>query len=508
MIEAGAAPPGSKIDAVRSATVKRTIRRHLGRAALVAAAAATVLVGATVLTPGHDRSVQAIGDAEPLGAGGEFHSLTPVRILDTRKPEPLDVAPLGRKATDNLAVDTVFNVPLAGKGGLPPFVDADLDGFDDNVLAVVVNIIVIDPTQQGYLRAFPAGAPEGTTSVVNFQAGSRVPNTAVVRPGVNGDLAIRLVSPKAPGSADVAIDISGWFSTSVYPDRGARLVPISPIRAYDSELAQFGATTRRALSLTKVPIRGAADVTTPGTVAVPDDANVVGVVVNVTGVNKYPGSKQTYISALPEPLATGEKPGTSTVNLPVGQTRANLAILPVGDDGAIHLFNLAGEIRLVVDVAGYLIADRPVDTRAGRVVPLVAPFRAFDTRLGEFLDQPLGPGRAEDWSFQSFVDDVNIDGVPVGAQSGMLANLTATGLQRQYAWAPVTSFITAYPSPASGDGTPPKVSNLNVAEADTVPNLALLRYGGDTEDPYQLRFYNRAGYVDYLLDVYAVVLSD
>ena len=486
--------------------------RLLFRRAAWAGAAVVIGVAATlVVSPGDQRSVQAVGD--PLGAGGEFHSLTPTRILDTRDRD-LDVKPFGRKPTDNLSAGQPFDVPIAGLGGLPEFVDDDKDGFDDNVLAVVVNITVIAPTQLGYLRAFPTGVtPEPATSVVNFLANANVPNTAVIRPGEGGKIGIRLVTPQAPGRADVAIDISGWISTSGYTagangGRGARLIPIPPIRAYDSELAKFGGSTLGARSQTKVPIRGAVDATKPGK-PIPDNAKVVGAVVNVTGVNTFGRSVPTYISALPDRVKAGDKPSTSTVNLQVGQVRANLAILPVGTDGSINLFNLAGEIRLVVDVMGYLLDDEPVDTNSGRVVPLVAPFRAFDTRQKDFNAQPLGPGRAEDWSFDSFVRDVNIDGEWVGPQSGLLGNLTATGLQRQFSYAPVASFLTVYPSPPElADGAPPKISNINIVEGDTVPNLALLRYGGSVDDPHQLRFYNRAGYVDYLLDVYAVVLSD
>jgi hypothetical protein len=420
----------------------------------------------------------------------------------------LDVAPNGAKSTNTVAASTTFDVPVVGKAGLPAYVDDDADDFDDNVLAVVVNITVVTPSRLGYLRAFPAGATEGTTSVVNFPANTNVPNTAVIRPGVDGEISIRLVTPQGAGTAHVAIDIAGWFSTSRYEDNGARLIPISPIRAYDSDLAQFGAATLGARAQIKVPIRGAADAETPNVPVVDDDPNIIGAVVNVTGVNAFPGSRATYLSALPTPVAAGQRPSTSTVNLNPGQVRANLAIVPIHDDGSITVFNLDGEVRLVVDIMGYLLAGQPTDTRAGRVVPLVAPFRAFDTRQAEFDAAPLGPGRAEDWSFDSFVQDVNIDGEPVGDQSGLLGNLTATNLQRQYPWAPVSSFMTAYPTPSGGDGKPPKISNINITEGDTVPNLALLRYGGDDADPFQLRFYNRAGYVDYLLDVYAVVLTD
>lgn len=492
-------------NALRSIPVSRTARHTFSRAALTVAAVAAAVAAAVVVSPGGDRSVQAVGD--PLGAGGEFHSVEPQRILDSRVPA-LDVAPLGRKPTNTVSASKPFDLPVVGRGGLPKFVDADKDGFDDNVLAVVVNITVISPTQLGYLRAFPSGADEGNTSVVNFFANATVPNTAIIRPGQGGKMALRLVSPLAAGSAHVAVDISGWFSTSQYSARGSRLMPIAPIRAYDSALPAFGAKTLGPRSQIKVPIWGAADASKPSVPVVPNNPNIKGVVVNVTGVNSFPNSRPTYLSALPGRVPSGTQPSTSTVNLSVGQVRANLAIVPVGPDGSINLFNLDGEVRLVVDVMGYLLDGAAVETRSGRVVPLVAPFRAFDTRQKEFLAQPLGPSRAEDWSFKSFVQDVNINGDPVGSQMGLLGNLTTTNLQRQYAWAPVGSYMTAYPSPTSGDGAPPKISNVNILEGDTVPNLALLMYGGAAADPFQVRFYNRAGYVDYLLDVYAVVLAD
>jgi hypothetical protein len=463
-------------------------------------------VAATVaIAPPDDRVVQAVGEA--VDAGGEYHKLTPERIFDSRTRD-LDVEPYGPKSTNPLGSSVAFDVPVVGLADLPAPRDVDGDGYDDNVLAVVVNIIVIDPTQSGYLRAFPAGAAEGETSVVNFPAGTTVPNTAVIRPGIDGEISIRLVSPLAVGAADVAIDISGWFSTRRHTERGARLIPISPIRVYDSELSLFGSATLGAGSRTEVPILGAADSEAPTVPVIPDDPNIVGAVVNVTGVNNFGGSRPTYIAALPEVVPPGAKPSTSTVNLQVGQVKANLAIVPVGADGSIHLFNLNGEIRLVVDIMGYLVAGQPEDTQLGRVVPLVAPYRAFDSRLQEHKATPLGPARSEPWSFDSFVHDVTINGEWVGDQIGLLGNLTATNLQRQYPGAPVGSFMTAYPTPESGEATPPRISNLNIVEGDTVPNLALLRYGGNPEDPHRLHFYNRAGYVDYLLDVYAVVLAD
>jgi hypothetical protein len=468
--------------------------------AVVAAAA----IGGVALSPGADTTVNAVG--EPLGSGGEFHAIQPARIFDSRVPS-LDVAPLGRKRTATSGAN-VFDVQLVGPAGFRPFVDADADRFDDDVLAVAVNITVISPTQGGYLRAYGAGTAEGTTSVVNFSANSSVPNTAILRPGRDGKVSIRLVS-SVVGTSHVAIDVSGWFSTSQYGTRGARLVPVSPARIYDSNLAAFGGTTRVGRTQTTVPIRTAKNVADGALVIPAADASMVkGAIVNITAVNTFSRSQSTFISALPDPVPSGAEPSTSNLNLLPGQVRANLSIVPVGSDGAIRVFNRQGEIRLVIDLVGYLLEGQPTDTRAGRVVPLEAPFRAFDTRSPDFFNQPLGPANAEDWSFESFAGDVKIGGEAVGSQLGLLGNLTATNLQRQYSWAPVESYISAYPSPASSSTAVPTISSVNFREGATVPNMVLLRYGTTSEGPNRVRFYNRAGYVDYLLDVYAVVLSD
>ncbi len=69
---------------LRSPLVSRPSRaiRSLVRG-LVAAGLAIAAIGVAGLVTGDDdRTVQAIGEA--MGAGGEYHALTPQRILDTR----------------------------------------------------------------------------------------------------------------------------------------------------------------------------------------------------------------------------------------------------------------------------------------------------------------------------------------------------------------------------------------------------------------------------------------
>ena len=49
-----------------------------------------------------------------------------------------------------------------------------------------------------------------------------------------------------------------------------------------------------------------------------------------------------------------------------------------------------GPFDVILDVMGYFVR-RPDDTSRGRIIPLVSPFRAFDTRQAAFFSQPLPP---------------------------------------------------------------------------------------------------------------------
>ena len=69
-----------------------------------------------------------------------------------------------------------------------------------------------------------------------------------------------------------------------------------------------------------------------------------------------------------------------------------------------------------------------------------------------------------------------------GVELGVIGNLTAAELQRNFEWATVASYVTAYPTPPAGSGTePPLISNLGVFEGEVVPNLAMLTYGVDRQ---------------------------
>ena len=377
--------------------------------------------------------------------------------------------------------------------------------MNTDVLAVVANVTVVGATLDGFLSIYPTGAAPGESSLVNFAPTEAVPNLAVLGIGSGGQSTISIVTPQGAGSAHVLIDVFGWISTSQYvdgTDSGARFKPIPPSRALDTRSTPTpagwpGGQPIGTMEQLTLPIRGANGV-------VPDSADVTGVMVNVTAANNSPGSQPTFLSVTPSTTPAGAEPATSVTNVSVGQVKANMAIVPVGDDGSIRIFNRSGATHVIVDVLGYLERGAPDTTRAGRVIPLDAPFRVFDTRQAAFASTPLGFATKEEWSFKSFAESVSLDGAPVGKQSALIGNLTGTGLTPLVSGQAVTTYMTVYP----GNGAPPNSSNINVTPGRSVPNMSLLTYGTVGDDPYMISAFNFDGSIHYLLDVYAVVLAD
>jgi hypothetical protein len=453
-----------------------------------------------------------------LCAGGEYHPIPqPVRIFDSRPlgvPNPAGPIndPGSRKPMGVVGgPSATFDVDLLGLATGPSFRNPWIAGTGiasaTDVLAVVANVTLVQPSQAGFLTTFATGEAEPNASLLNFIGGRNVSNLGILRPNSAGKLTIALHGGPTGGSADVIIDVFGWISTSTYDvtaansSFGARLVTIDPGRAADTRKVGGPVGTNASLH---VPIWGATDINT-GALLVPNDNTITGVVLNVTGVDP---SASTFMSVVPADPG-GVAPPTSNVNIRPSTIKANLVITPVNPTtGDIWIYNNSGATNIVVDIVGYLQPSSDETTRAGRIVPLSTPFRAFDTRSPLFGKAPLGPRQAEDWSFSAFSASVNIGGVSVGNQQALIGNLTNATLNRANPRVPTRSFLTVYPSPG-GASTPPTVSNLNTADptfggALPVPNMAVVRYGANQV----VRVFNSLGFADYLLDVSAVVLAD
>lgn len=146
-------------------------------------------------------------DSTVGGTGSGFNPLPPTRILDTRgvAGQPLGgpIAPVGQ---------TPIVVPIAGvvkdSAGVvivPPLTSGTPP------TAVVINVTVTNPiTDAGgsFLTVWPDGVLEPVVSDLNFKAGLTVPNLVVVKLGADGKIRIA----NAKGTADVVVDVVGWYS--------------------------------------------------------------------------------------------------------------------------------------------------------------------------------------------------------------------------------------------------------------------------------------------------------
>jgi hypothetical protein len=453
-------------------------------------------------------SVPTVSALENVGAGGEFFPVTPDRIFDSRDAA-IDVAPLGPKP-----MNSTFDVPVLGVGGVP----------ETDVLAVAVNVTLVGAPGTGYLSLRPSdfepAATDEPTTLLNFTAGQTVPNFAIVGVGAQGALTVELVAP-AGGSAHVVMDVFGWVATSNYdgdgvetPDEadGARIVPQEPQRIFDTRAGQPPATDGREGAL---GAKESVEVAIRGIGGVPDDPSVTGVVLNMAGIRPTTG---TYLAVSPDPVpASADDADTANGNFSAGAIKSNHVMVPVNDDGSIWLFNRQGQIDVTLDVVGYLQTTTDDASLEGRIVPLEAPFRSFDTRSPDFNSTKLGFSSWEDWSFQDFAGSVTLDGAPVGAQAGLLGNLAAFQLERNFPTQPVQSFMTLNPTdPRDRSSTPdhgqiaaPGNANLNVGESQVVTNMSLVSYGSNGDgDDNMVSAFNSNGRIHYTLDVYAVILAD
>lgn len=94
--------------------------------------------------------------------------ITPVRLLDTRSGPGLATVDGTGLGAGLRAADTVVELQVAGRGGLPA-----------DVGSVVLNLTVTEPIGPGFVIAFPCGAGRPNAASINVAKGATVPNMVV-----------------------------------------------------------------------------------------------------------------------------------------------------------------------------------------------------------------------------------------------------------------------------------------------------------------------------------------
>jgi hypothetical protein len=259
-----------------------------------------------------------------FGASSQLTALTPARILDTR---PGSVTIDGQAAgAGALGAGQQLNLSVIGRGGVPA----------SGAGSVLLNVTVTAPTAPGYLTAWPTGKAQPLASNLNFDPAQTVANLVVAGVGSSGQVALF----NSAGNTQVIADVTGWFPAS------AQLVSLIPARLLDTRTGTATSDGQFA-GVGAMGAGGSFDLPVSGRGGVPA-SGVAAVVLNVTAVTP---SGTGYLTAWPSGTA---RPLASNLNFTPGQTRPNLVIAALGDNGKVSLFNSAGFTDVVVDVVGWI----------------------------------------------------------------------------------------------------------------------------------------------------------
>lgn len=313
-----------------------TVRLGTGGKVRIFNASGATHVVADVLGYYHGSSSTA---TDPDSYGG-FHSIEPLRLLDTRSPDFWDGTPIDPWT----AVETAFT-----------FTDPTLDR---RIKAFAVNVTVAKPAASGYLTAWMGDTSVPTTSTVNFTKGRTVANMAIVPTQVctfcTTDPTARSIGVlnASNGASHIVVDLVGVFFDNSVSDAW-RFTPLTaPTRIVDSRIGQglpanLGAG-RVGTVITPAPVAG---------------FNTMAVVTNTTAAKP---TRNTVLTLWANDDSA--RPLASNLNPYAGQLVSAMTMTEVWAENDFRVHNSAGTTPLVIDVAGTMElypAQTPVTLAAG-----------------------------------------------------------------------------------------------------------------------------------------------
>jgi hypothetical protein len=436
--------------------------------------------------------------------GTLFVAVHPFRVADTRP----NSGQYG--AGQTLTSGRTLVVPLGGTGNCDttgPFIDC----VPYDATAVVVNITVINPTQNGWVEAYADGQPPPSppTSTVNFLAGQTIANEATITLAqtVEGNSVIegKLDILNYTGTVDVTVDVQGYYFGNGIDlkgigteQSGGYLNPPNndpsgnPVRVLDTRAnsGQQGAGETIGAGQTLNFYPGTVPLTNQLDPNVPEDANAV--VLNVTVVNPTAASFLSVWQSGSGPIGTW-----SNLNFLPGNVIANRVIVPLSAESSgppeqVSIYNYAGSTDVVVDLDGFM------DIHKGDLYyGLTTPLRISDTRTGSAqpnAGNTLGAGNTVDVNvFGDHTYDPDCYYCAPHDWDGINANVTATNTTG-------SSFFTAFPGNAGG--TPPLSSDINWAPGEIISNGVILDSISGSEPDFTMDIYNFAGHADAVTDLY------
>jgi hypothetical protein len=234
------------------------------------------------------------------GSGGHYVPLAPVRFVDTRAGKGTTSGP----RTGDVTVQVPSSVPADAAG-------------------VVLDVSVVEPSGDGYLRIAPTGTTP-TTTALNYTGGQSVTALAMTRTN-NRSLTVSI----AGNPTQLVLDVVGFYDAG--STSSSAYVAITPQRFLDTR-GGMGATG---------PGSGPVTVSLPASVP----ASATGVVIDISVVS---GAGKGYLRL----SAPGTTPTTTSLNFLPGLNTTGLAISAIRN-GQLTLTVYGAKTQLVADVVGY-----------------------------------------------------------------------------------------------------------------------------------------------------------
>ena len=346
-------------------------------------------------------------DALGHTTGSTFSPITPTRIVDSRDGSGLS----GLSGKFVSANARTFQV--AGLGPIP-----------GNAVAITGNVTVTRQNAAGYVAVTPMPQNNPSSSTLNFPLGDTRANNVTVPLSAAGNLSMTYVAT-AGRTADLILDVTGYFLPN---NSSATYHPVPPTRLLNSVtgIGQPGGTP--AAFQAGIPQTFTIGTSSP----VPVAATAITGNLTVTDQTK-PG----YLSITPDATPS---PGSSNLNFPLGDNRANgfTAPLNTGHQLSIVYSAVTGATAdVILDVTGYYLPDL-----SGLHFYPLNPGRILDSRTGA-ADSGLSGLFAS-----SVPRDLAVTGhwgVPAGAQT-ITGNLTVVSqTTRGY----VAATVVADPNPST-----------------------------------------------------------
>ena len=269
-----------------------------------------------------DLVIDVAGYFAPDATGDTYHTMTPVRLLDTRTGN-------GQKVKSKLKANVPFTFTIRGHGGVPK-----------EAVAVTGNVTAANATAGWAVYIGPKAIVKPSVSTLNFAKGQTRANSVTVSLSSGGTLSATFLS-SGRNTVDLVFDVTGYFTADT---SGAKFVPLAtPTYLLDTRTGSGLTGKPTANSPRTIPVRGFA--------VVPANATAITGIVSV-----YNQSSSWAVFLGPDPTP---KPSVSNLNflktdncangfaVALNKTNGSLSVTYMGPAGATT--------DVVIVVTGYFV---------------------------------------------------------------------------------------------------------------------------------------------------------